>query len=368
MERKYLIAIVAVVAVAIVAAGILASGALNPANDPTVIRHTVIAPKDQEAAIQKGTVDGGVSWEPYVSDSVVAGTGKVLLHSADYWPNHPCCVIAVDREWAADNPEVVMRFLKAHVEATEWIQQALAQPDSENYTKLMSIGAAFSFRSTDVVEEATKHMHIGYNITEQSKSYLANYTQAYMDLNLIPKNKIGDMGYSSVEDFVDKYVNTEYLEGIGSVQPTNEMTVVDVGYLAGDLHQFARVVAEDSTILDGTPYEGKSIFEKYGIDTRTPVEGGYAVGGDVMTAFNMGQIKIGYLGSPPAILRHLNNNIQTEIVALANTEGSAIVVNEDINSLEELGGKMIASPGPSSIQYLFLLSVAQDNDLRVQLG
>ena len=29
---------------------------------------------------------------------------------------------------------------------------------------------------------------------------------------------------------------------------------------------------------------------------------------------------------------------------------------------------MIASPGPSSIQYLFLLSVAQDNDLRVQLG
>ena len=54
MERKYLIAIVAVVAVAIVAAGILASGALNPANDPTVIRHTVIAPKDQEAAIRKG--------------------------------------------------------------------------------------------------------------------------------------------------------------------------------------------------------------------------------------------------------------------------------------------------------------------------
>ncbi len=365
MERKYLIAIVAVVAVVVVAAGVLASGILNPANDPTVIRHTVIAPKDQEAAIQTGTVDGGVSWEPYVSDSVIAGTGTVLLHSGDYWPNHPCCVIAVDRQWAASNPDVVKRFLKAHVEATEWIQESLAQPGSENYTLLMNIGAAFSFRSTEVVEEATKHMHMEYNITDESKSYLADYTQSYIDLNLIPQNRISDMGYSSVEDFVNKYVNTDYLQDLDSVQPTNTMTRVDVGYLAGDLHQFARVVAE-SAELPG--YEGKSIFEKYGIDTRTPVEGGYAVGGDVMTAFNMGQIKIGYLGSPPAILRHLNNNIQTEIIALANTEGSAIVVHEGIESLADLGGKLIASPGPSSIQYLLLLSVAQDQGLRVQQG
>lgn len=365
MERKYLIAMVIVAAVVVVAAGILASGILTSENDPTVIRHTVIAPKDQEAAIQKGTVDGGVSWEPYVSDSVVAGTGTVLLHSGDYWPNHPCCVIAVDKNWAANNPEVVMRFLKAHVEATEWIQESLAQPGSENYTLLMEIGAKFSFRSTEVVEEATKHMHMDYNITDESKAYLANYTQAYIDLNLIPQNRLGDMGYSSVGDFVDKYVNTEYLEGASSVQPTDQMTTVDVGYLAGDLHQFARVVAE-STELPG--YGGESIFAKYGIKTQTPVEGGYAVGGDVMTAFNMGQIKIGYLGSPPAILRHLNNNIQTEIVALANTEGSAIVVNKDIKSLEDLGGKLIASPGPSSIQYLLLLSVAKDQGLRVQQG
>jgi len=40
-----------------------------------------------------------------------------------------------------------------------------------------------------------------------------------------------------------------------------------------------------------------------------------------MTAFNMGQIDVGYLGSPPAILRHLTSSIQTEIVSLANDRG-----------------------------------------------
>lgn len=364
MNRRILIAVAAVVAIVVVAAAILASGVLNPSVDPTVIRHTVVAPKDQEAAIQKGTIDGGVSWEPYVSDSIVAGTGKVLLQSGDYWPNHPCCVIAVDKKWAEDNPDVVKRFLKAHVEATEWIVQTLEEPGSDNYSKLMKIGAEFSFRDEKVVENATKNMQLEYNISEQSKSYFENYTQSYIDLNLIGKDKVSAMGYSSIKDFVNSYVNTEYLEGIDDVQPTAEMVKVRVGYLAGDLHQFARVVAENKDITG----DGKSFFEKYGIQTETPLKGGYAAGGDVMTAFNMGEIKIGYLGSPPAILRHLNNNIQTEIIALVNTEGSAIVVGDGINTLADLGGKLIASPGPSSIQYLLLLSVAQDEGLRVQAG
>jgi len=270
MERKFVIAIVAVVAAVIVTAGVFASGILTPANDPTVIRHTVVAPKDQAAAMQTGAIDGGVSWEPYVSDSVVAGSGKALLRSGDYWPNHPCCVIAVDKAWAEQNPEVAMRFLKAHVEATEWIQQTLNEPSSENYTKLMEIGAAFSFRDASVVENATKHMKLEYNITEESKGYFANYTQSYIDLNLAKQSDLEGMGYSSIDDFVDSYVNTEYLEGAANVQPTDQMTTVSVGFLAGDLHQFARVVAE-STEIPG--YNGESMFAKYGITTTTPDSG-----------------------------------------------------------------------------------------------
>jgi len=365
MKRNILIAIVAVVAVVVVAAAVLASGILGPEPDNSVIRYTNIAPKDQATAIQQGVVNGGVSWEPYVSDSVLAGTGHVLLQSGDYWPNHPCCVIAMDRDWAAANPEVAARFLKAHIEATEWIVQTLQDKGSENYTLLMQLGAQFSNRDASVVENATEHMTMEYEIDETSLEYFRNYTEAYMSLGLLNQKHLSDNGYSSVEDFVSKYVNTEYLEAAADVQPTDEMTTVRVGYLAGDLHQFARVVAE-ATNIPG--YDGESMFEKYGIQTTTPQPGGYAAGGNVMDAFNFDQIDVGYLGSPPAVMKHLQNGIATEIVALANTEGSAIVVEEGINSLADLGGKLIASPGESSIQYLLLRSVAEDNGLKVQQG
>lgn len=368
MERKYLVAIVAVVAVVIVAAGVLASGILNPANDPTVIKYTNIAPKDQSAAIRQGVVDGGVSWEPYVSDSVLDGTGHVLLQSGDYWPNHPCCVIAFDKQWAAGNSETAQRFLKAHVVATEWIQQALEDPESEDYAKLMEIGAEFSNRNENVVAEATKHMQLEYNISDESRRYFENYTEAYMDLGLLEESNLRDNGYTNVSEFVQQYVNTAYLEAAADIEPVADgapLTTVRVGFLAGDLHQFARVVAE-STEIPG--FNNKSIFATYGIRTTSPQPGGYGAGGNVMDAFKLGLIDVGYLGSPPAIMRHLQNGISTEIVALANTEGSAIVVKEGINSLADLGGKFIASPGESSIQYLLLRSVAEENDLSVRMG
>jgi NitT/TauT family transport system substrate-binding protein len=368
MERKYLIAIVAVVAVVVVAAGVLASGILNPANDPTVIKYTNIAPKDQSAAIRQGTVDGGVSWEPYVSDSVLDGTGHVLLESGDYWPNHPCCVVAFDKEWAAANSETAQRFVKAHIVATEWIQQTLKEPNSENYTKLMEIGAAFSNRNVSVVAEATKHMQMEYNISDESRQYFQNYTQEYMNLGLLKESNLNDNGYSNVSEFVQQYVNTGYMEAAAGIEPVAanaQLTTVRVGFLAGDLHQFARVVAE-STEIPG--FDGKSIFATYGIQTTSPQPGGYAAGGNVMDAFNLDQIDVGYLGSPPAIMRHLQNGIPTEIVALANTEGSAIVVRAGIDSIADLGGKFIASPGESSIQYLLLRSVAEQNGLTVRMG
>ncbi len=369
MNRKILISIIAIVAVVVVAAAVLASGVLNPPADNNVVKYVNIAPKDQAAAIQQGTVDGGVSWEPYVSDSVIAGTGHSVLDSGDYWPNHPCCVIAMDKDWAAANPDVAARFLKAHIEATEWIVQTLEEPGSENYTLLMQLGATFSNRDAAVVENATQHMGMVYGIDDQSREYFKNYTQAYMDLGLVTESKLSDNGYSSIDDFVSKYVNTAYLDAAADVQPTTEMTTVRIGYLAGDLHQFARVVASSNEVFaDDDPYAGMSMFEKYGINVQTPQPGGYAAGGNVMDAFNLDQIDVGYLGSPPAIMRHLQNGIPTEIVALVNTEGSAIIVKDGINSIADLGGKTIASPGESSIQYLLLRSVADEYGLKVQMG
>jgi NitT/TauT family transport system substrate-binding protein len=90
-----------------------------------------------------------------------------------------------------------------------------------------------------------------------------------------------------------------------------------------------------------------------------------------MLAFDTDVIDMGYLGSPPAIVKHLNvntGNSDIRIVAQANVEGSAIVVNKDILTIEDLGGKTLGTPGPASIQHLMLLAFAEENGLKIKLS
>jgi NitT/TauT family transport system substrate-binding protein len=135
-----------------------------------------------------------------------------------------------------------------------------------------------------------------------------------------------------------------------------------LGYLAGDLHQFARVVAMNSTV-----FGGKTLYERYGVNVQSANPAGYANGPAVMTAFAGNAIDVGFLGAPPAILNRLNANTDVKVVALANTEGSAILGREGIDTFDDFDGKVIATPGPGSIQHLLLLSYAAENGYTVKL-
>ncbi|MCJ7516407.1 MAG: ABC transporter substrate-binding protein [Methanomassiliicoccales archaeon] len=350
--------------VAIVVIGIAAAGCLGPSEKTEkVVYWVTIAPKDQKVAIQRGDVDGGVSWEPYVSDSLLGGTGRVLEWSGDVWPNHPCCVVAADKSFAQSHPNLVMRVLKAHIEANRWIADAWAHPGSANYTLLLEIGAKFSNRNDSVVAAAMGHMTLDYRMNEQFIAGLKMFTETYITLKQIDQSKLSARGYSSVNDFVANYVDGSYLASADSVLPS-DVIVGDVrmAYLTGDLHQFARVVAENRTVGGG-----QTLFEKFGVRTIDPLPGGYPNGGGIMTAFAGKAADMGYLGSPPAILVHLNSGVNTIIVAQANSEGSAIIVNPSIHNYEDLEGKTIATPGASSIQHLLFLKVAEDHGFTVKL-
>jgi NitT/TauT family transport system substrate-binding protein len=350
--------------VAIVVIGIAAAGCLGPSEKTEkVVYWVTIAPKDQKVAIQRGDVDGGVSWEPYVSDSLLGGTGRVLEWSGDVWPNHPCCVVAADKSFAQSHPNLVMRVLKAHIEANRWIADAWAHPGSANYTLLLEIGAKFSNRNDSVVAAAMGHMTLDYRMNEQFSAGLKMFADTYITLGQIDQSKLSARGYSSVNDFVANYVDGSYLASADSVLPS-DVIVGDVrlAYLTGDLHQFARVVAENRTVGGG-----QTLFEKFGVRTIDPLPGGYPNGGGIMTAFAGKAADMGYLGSPPAILFHLNSGVNTIIVAQANSEGSAIIVNPSIQNYEDLEGKAVATPGPSSIQHLLFLKVAEDHGFTVKL-
>lgn len=370
MDKKIAIIAVAVVAIVIVAA--FAVTMLSDDNDEDTIYWLAVPPVNQKDQIANGLIDGGVSWEPYCSDSILSGDAHALIWSGDFWPNHPCCIVAVNADFAEDNPVLVARTVAAHMEATEWILDAIENKDSnpDNYTSLLQMGAAFSGRNTTVVAASLEHMSLLYAINDQFKNYLVNFTEDFIDLEQTSDAAVTARGYSSVEDFVDTFVNDSYMETAATLSKSDTIVgTVRLGYLNGDLHQFARVVASNVTMWQGTAYEGKNLFTQWGVKITSPSP--YANGPAVMLAFDTDVIDMGYLGSPPAIVKHLNVNTANSdirIVAQANVEGSAIVVNDDIQSVEDLGGKTLGTPGPASIQHLMLLAFAEAHGFKIKLS
>ena len=330
-----------------------------------------MAPVNQQAYIQQGLIDGGVSWEPYVSDSVSNGTAHTLVTSHELWPNHPCCVLAASNSFLQDNSLAVLKVLKAHIEANRWIAQTLANKDNSsglaNYTLLLKIGADFSARNSTVVGLSLQNMILTYNLTAQGNSYLKTFTQDYIDSGLILNNTLSQRGFTSIDAFLAAFVNTTALTQANALTPVtagSELTEVSIGFLQGDLHQFARVVAENKTVGSLLGLGDRSLFAAYGIKTISPTgmpASGYANGGAVMTAFSQGVVNMAYLGAPPTILNRLNLNVGVTVMALANTEGSALVVKNSVTDINHLDGMIIGEPGSSSIQYLMLLEIAKQH-------
>lgn len=361
MNRNQMIALAIVVIVLVASIGVAAYFIIidDGGDGQKTIYWLSVPPVSQQASLAAGTIQGGVSWEPYCSDSIVGGTAHAVIWSNEVWPGHPCCVVVVKTSFLNSNPDLVARTVRAHIDANNWIVDALANPTSENYTKLMQMGADFSKRNVTVVEAAVEHIGFSYNLTDQVMDGLEMFTSLFAELGQI--TSLG--GFATVEDFVNNLTDTNVLSEAMSVQPSDTILgTVNLGYLAGDLHQFARVVAMNATV-----FGDKSLYEKYGVNVVPSNPAGYLNGGAVMDAFAAGTVDVGYLGAPPTILKRINAGTNVKIVALANSEGSAILGVDGINSFDDFEGKTIGTPGPSSIQHLLLLSYAKEQGFIVKL-
>ena len=80
-----------------------------------------MAPSDMVIALQGGSIDGYVAWEPHCIKGTVNDVGKYLYKSSDVWADHPCCVIASHNDFLDSDPRIVKKVLKVHKRATEWI-------------------------------------------------------------------------------------------------------------------------------------------------------------------------------------------------------------------------------------------------------
>ena len=127
---------------------------------------------------------------------------------------------------------------------------------------------------------------------------------------------------------------------------------VTIGYLPSD-HDAALFVADA---------QGK--FAENGINIKMVQ---FNNGGDLMTAMASGDVDVGYVGITP-VLSSIEKGVPVKVISAAQTEGSGIVVakNSDINSVADLAGKKIATPGEASIQHMLLTYYLKQNGMSIK--
>jgi NitT/TauT family transport system substrate-binding protein len=128
-----------------------------------------------------------------------------------------------------------------------------------------------------------------------------------------------------------------------AVSPAAAAEKLRLGYLRSDLHHLAAWVGIE-----------KGFFRDAGLDVE--VAGIFNAGAEEMSAFASKGIDVGYLGMAPSVTGVANKAASVKAEALANAEGSAIVVRADspVREVKQLAGKTVAIPGYASVQDFLL--------------
>lgn len=323
-------------------------------NEITLIKLT---PPAMITSLEAGTIDAAVTWEPWASLPVQRGLAYYAMNSSDIWEGHPCCVLASDHGWAHEHGEALTRLVAAHIAAINWINIALKNEDPELYEYAEQLTGL----NKSIVEPALENMRFDHEIDEDK---IKELTTELMNFGLFDSQKWNSSGYSSVNDYVDSLIKNGYVENVSqpeeapwwqtlccppTLRPPQEKIPVRIGYIRGDLHHLPLFVAL-----------GEGFFDRAGLSVALS---GFDNGPDMMLeGFKMGTVDVGYLGVAPALLYGINANdgdVNIDIVSSVNYEGSALIVREGMEASEI---KMIATPGPGSVQYFLALKVIENEE------
>ena len=173
---------------------------------------TKLQPKDMTVALAGGSIDAFIAWEPYCANAVVNDVGAIYKKSSDIWPDHICCVLVASKTFAADHPDIVINFLKAHIDATNWINEAKAsEAGSEKYNLVINIATSFTGMTDAIIERALTNVVYKYDIDETFRGVFIEFTSKLIQYGIVPGTNIQNQGYRDVYDFANTYVNTSYL-------------------------------------------------------------------------------------------------------------------------------------------------------------
>ena len=242
---------------------------------------------------------GGIVWEPQFQRVIQEGSAKytTLALTNDVFPDHACCIIAMNHNWLNENPAVAMKFLAGYVKAVDFINAAKINTAGEDYKWLVDFAVSSSV-GLDEAEVKAALTNITYIYADDEQGSLSELTSGIStlatdlkNLGIITSEKFKDSDKLSKALVTDKYIK-DVIAGKASKDGKDSVSVAAIN---GDIHQLAIQVAKE-----------KGYFDEYGLNVT--LNTGSTSGGDVADLLINGDVKIGFLGAPPATIKTINGN------------------------------------------------------------
>ncbi len=175
---------------------------LSPDADLNIID---MPPGNMNAALERGIVDAAFSWEPFVSQSLLRGSSRVLFDVNQALPQYPWYVVIALPKTLQERPDDVVKLLRAHRKAIAFLNE---HPDESNRI----IAEAFKLEALQGADGKTIAPE---TIVAQARTRLGWSAQLQVtDIEFIQRlmNYSHDLGFIDAPLKTEQIVDTTYLE------------------------------------------------------------------------------------------------------------------------------------------------------------
>jgi len=175
---------------------------LDPDQDISIIN---MPPGNMNAALEHNEVDAAFSWEPFVSQSLLRGSSKLILDVNKDLPQYPWYVVIALPKTLKARPDDITKLLRAHLKAIAFLQ---SHPEESNQIiaqefKLEATQAANgkTIKPEEIVQEARKRMGWSAKLDANDVQFI----QRLMDYSL-------SLGFINKPLKVEQVVDTSFLQ------------------------------------------------------------------------------------------------------------------------------------------------------------
>lgn len=90
---------------------------------PADVRFVELPPPDMPGALATRAIDAYFIGEPHAARAELDGTGRVMFHAKDIWPQFISCVLVVTEQLIDERPGVVKDLVRGIAESGEWAEE-----------------------------------------------------------------------------------------------------------------------------------------------------------------------------------------------------------------------------------------------------